>query len=138
MIIEKVQANRAAARKDVARVIEFNILTLLVGEMETAVKREGKTLSAVSDEDVTKVIKKLIKSNNEVITAYGELGSQKFIKENEVLSAYLPEELSDVEVHAFLTNTVFGSIGEAIKALDAVHKGRYDRASASKIAKELL
>ena len=98
----------------------------------------GISVSRVGGAAQTKVIKKLIKSNNEVITAYGELGSQKFIKENEVLSAYLPEELSDVEVHAFLTNIVFGSIGEAIKALDAVHKGRYDRASASKIAKELL
>ena len=138
MIIEKVQANRAAARKDVARVIEFNILTLLVGEMETAVKREGKTLSMVSDVDVTKVIKKLIKSNNEVIGLYGEVGSAKFIQENEILKAYLPVSMSEVEIREALMGAVFGNVGEAMKYMTEKFAGKFDKGLASKIAKELL
>ena len=138
MIIEKVQANRAAARKDVARVIEFNILTLLVGEMETAVKREGKMLSDASDEMVIAQVRKLIKSNNEMISMYSEVGGAKFVKENEILSAYLPKQMTDEELTSELQDILFSSVGEAIKSLNEKFPGRFDKAKAAKIAGSLL
>ena len=134
MIIEKVQANRAAARKDSGRAVEFSILTLLVGEVETIVKRGQEA----TDEVVSGIIRKLIKANNEVIGLYGEVGSAKFVQENEILKAYLPVSMTEAEIREALMGAVFGNVGEAMKYMTEKFAGKFDKGLASKIAKDLL
>lgn len=137
-LIDCIMHNRASARANKENRVEFAILTLLVGELETALKREGNTVTEATDEFVIAVIKKLIKSNNEVIALYGEVGSAKFIQENQVLSDYLPKQMTEVELTAALENIMFSSVGEAIKSLSETFPGKFDKAVASKIAKNLL
>ena len=137
-LIDLIMHNRSLARANKESKVEFAILTLLVGELETSLKREGKVVADATDEAVVAVIKKLIKSNNEVIGLYGELGSAKFIRENKVLSGYLPKQMTEEELTAALENIMFSSVGEAIKALSESFPGKFDKAMASKIAKELL
>lgn len=133
MLYEEVKLLRQEARKIPENVIEFNILTLLLGEVETLTKRDG---SKPTDQVVMPVIKKLIKSNMDTIKHVAL--TEKIERENNLLYSLLPKQLSEEEIHALLTNGVFGSVGEAIKFLDSTHRGCYDRAVASKIAKGLL
>lgn len=137
-LIDLIMRNRVIARANKECKVEFTILTLLVGELETSLKREGKAVTEATDEAVVAVIKKLIKSNNEVIGLYGEVGSAKFIQENKVLSGYLPKQMTEEELTVALQNTVFSSVGEAIKSLSEAFPGKFDKAMASKIAKNLL
>lgn len=137
-LIDLIMHNRAIARANKECKVEFTILTLLVGELETSLKREGKAVTEATDEAVVAVIKKLIKSNNEVIGLYGEVGSAKFIQENKVLSNYLPKQMTEEELTVALRNTLFSSVGEAIKSLSEAFPGKFDKAMASKIAKNLL
>ena len=137
-LIDLIMHNRVIARANKENKVEFAILTLLVGELETSLKREGKAVTEATDEAVVAVIKKLIKSNNEVISLQGELGSAKFIQENQVLSDYLPKQMTEVELTAALENIMFSSVGEAIKSLSESFPGKFDKAMASKIAKNLL
>ena len=137
-LIDLIMHNRAIARANKERKVEFTILTILVGELETSLKREGKAVTEATDEAVVAVIKKLIKSNNEVIGLYGEVGSAKFIQENKALSDYLPKQMTEEELTVALQNTLFSSVGEAIKSLSEAFPGKFDKAMASKIAKELL
>jgi uncharacterized protein YqeY len=137
-LIDHIMHNRAIARANKECKVEFTILTLLVGELETSLKREDKAVTEATDEAVVAVIKKLIKSNNEVIGLYGEVGSAKFIRENKVLSDYLPKQMTEEELTAALQNTLFSSVGEAIKSLSESFPGKFDKAVASKIAKSLL
>lgn len=137
-LIDLIMHNRAIARANKECKVEFTILTLLVGELETSLKREGKAVTEATDEAVVAVIKKLIKSNNEVIGLYGEVGSAKFIQENKVLSNYLPKQMTEEELTVVLQNTLFSSVGEAIKSLSEKFPGKFDKAVASKIAKSLL
>ncbi len=137
-LIDLIMHNRALARANKESKVEFAILTLLVGELETSLKREGKAVTEATDEAVVAVIKKLIKSNNEVIGLYGEVGSAKFIQENEILKAYLPASMSEEELTVALQNTLFSSVGEAIKSLSEAFPGKFDKGLASKIAKDLL
>lgn len=137
-LIDLIMHNRAIARANKECKVEFTILTLLVGELETSLKREGKAVTEATDGAVVAVIKKLIKSNNEVIGLYGEVGSAKFIQENKVLSNYLPKQMTEEELTVALQNTLFSSVGEAIKSLSEAFPGKFDKAMASKIAKNLL
>lgn len=132
-VIAARTANRGAADKTA-----FSILTLLVGELETKMKREGKALTDTPDADVITMVKKLIKSNNEVISLSNETQAKKFVTENEVLKSFLPVELSKSEIEEALTECLFSTVGEAIKCLDVKYAGRYDKAVACKIAKDLL
>ena len=137
-LIDRIMHNRSLARANKESKVEFAILTLLVGELETSLKREGKAVTEATDEAVVAVIKKLIKSNNEVISLQGELGSAKFIQENQVLSDYLPKQMTEEELTVALENIMFSSVGEAIKSLSESFPGKFDKAMASKIAKNLL
>ena len=138
MIIQEIADVRKEARKDVNRVIEFNILTLLYAELETIAKRNSKDVLQTADADVVSAIKKLVKSNNEVISLSGEVAARKFVMENVVLQAYLPKELSEDEVRNILENSVFGSVKEGLAALDIVAKGQYDKARAVKLINLIL
>ena len=137
-LIDLIMHNRALARANKESKVEFAILTLLVGELETSLKREGKSVTEATDGTVVAVIKKLIKSNNEVIGLYGEVGSAKFIQENQVLSGYLPVSMTEVEIREALMAAVFGNVGEAMKYMAEKFAGKFDKGLASKIAKELL
>ena len=138
MIIQEIADARKEARKDVNRVIEFNILTLLYAELETIAKRNSKDVLQTADADVVSAIKKLVKSNNEVISLSGEVAARKFVMENVVLQAHLPKELSEDEVRNILENSVFGSVKEGLGALDIVAKGQYDKARAVKLINLIL
>lgn len=138
MIIQEIADVRKEARKDVNRVIEFNILTLLYAELETIAKRNSKDVLQTADADVVSAIKKLVKSNNEVISLSGEVAARKFVMENVALQAYLPKELSEDEVRNILENSVFGSVKEGLAALDIVAKGQYDKARAVKLINLIL
>ena len=138
MIIQEIADGRKEARKDVNRVIEFNILMLLYAELETIAKRNSKDVLQTADADVVSAINKLVKSNNEVISLSGEVAARKFVMENVVLQAYLPKELSEDEVRNILENSVFGSVKEGLATLDIVAKGQYDKARAVKLINLIL
>lgn len=79
--------------------IEEGILKLLIGELETIQSRDKSRLLVKSD--IVKVIKKLIKSNNETLS-YGH--QDKLVRENEFLTSFLPEELSDEQIKVMVEN----------------------------------
>lgn len=69
-----------------------NVLRLLLGEIET-IESSGKKA------DSTKIIKKLIDSNNQILAIKTD---DILIKENEILSAMLPKEISRKELAEFI------------------------------------
>lgn len=133
MLYEEIKEMRQEARKVPESVIEFNILTLLVGEVETLTKRDG---SNPTDEVVTAIVKKLIKSNMDTLKHISL--TEKIERENNLLYKLLPAQLTPEQIETILSGVVFGNVGEAIKFLDNKYPGCYDRAVASKIAKGLL
>lgn len=131
-LLQEIQVSRVYYRKEQSTV-EFNILTLLVGELETSSKRDG---SVITDEKVVTAIKKLIKSNNETMKLTGT--SEKLELENKTLAQFLPEEMSKEEIEAALSKVGFSTIGEAMKFMVTNYKGKFDKALVSKIAGDLL
>lgn len=134
-LFNEVQAQRLTLRKDPAQVAGFNILTLLVGELETVSKRDG---SEITDEKIVAVAKKLIKSNEETLRLTAGAGAVKLDAENAVLRALLPQELSEDQLLKILTDAKPGNIGEAMKHLNGHYAGQFDKGLASRVAKQFL
>lgn len=134
-IFEKIQQDRKELRKDPESTLAFSVLTLVVGEVETITKRDG---SKPTDDKMISIIKKLIKSNNEVIALSEQSQSNKFVKENEILSSYIPVEMSREKLLQVIESIKETNLGAIMKNLNSNYAGKFDRGLASVVAKEYL
>jgi len=94
--MEKLRTQRIQAMKN-REVLKKNILGVALGECELAAARQGK----IEDTQVEKIIRKIISSNEEVLSHKDD---EKLVKENQILEEFLPKQMTAVEVEAFLLN----------------------------------
>ena len=101
----------------------------------------GKAAKELSDAEVTDVLTSEAKKRREAVTAYREAGrdelADKEQAEAEVLAEYLPEQLTEDEITALVTETIAQtgaaelgprSIGKVMGALQPKVKGKADGA----------
>lgn len=135
------------ARKDPNQTAIYGVLTVILGELETASKRSGE---AVTDDQALTLIRKVMKGNNETLQAYktaiparnseADLRNvEKLEQENIFLNCFLPQQLSADQIRTIIEKAkVDGeikNIGMAMAFLKANYAGLYDGATASKIVK---
>lgn len=131
-MIEIVAAQRLQARK-ARNAIDAGILTTLTGELETQAKKTG---NPITDDLVIACAKKLIKSNTETIKLMPECDLQNgLIRENEVLTALLPAQLTEQEIRRIITEQNLQGVPAVMKYLGSNYSGQFDKALASSIAK---
>lgn len=131
----KLKDNRISAMKDKENPdakIQKSVITTLLGELEQEAKRNGRD---ITDEHVVKACKKLIKSNNETMTARP---SDVLVKENAFLEDYLPKQLSEEQLRKLISESGSTNIGQAMGYLNQNYKDQFDGKLASKIAREAL
>lgn len=138
MLYDKIKEDRNEFRKSSSTKNEYDIATLLRGELDTLIKRNGET-DAVDDSVVITVVKKLLKSNNETISLMKD-GERKdsLVIQNKYLTTLLPVMMTEEEIRSVLSVGFFSSISEGLKVLDMNNKGLYDRANAVRIIKEMV
>ncbi len=108
MLTERIRADIKQAMRD-KRELERDVLRTALGEIQSAEARAGQ---ALSDEEAQKIVKKLIKSNQETIDVSTDpAGKAKLAEEIRVLEALLPKTLSIAEIQRALAG-----VSEAIKA----------------------
>ena len=95
----------------------------------TAITNEevaGKVARELSDDEVLKVLGREVKKRKEAAEAFAGAGraeqAAREVAEGEVLSAYLPAQLSDEELHALVDAAVAESGAEGPRAMGAVMK----------------
>lgn len=128
-LIEHIKIQKNEARRDPNRVIEMNILTLLIGEVETV---ELRTQKKFGDSQVVDLIKKLIKSNEDSLK---HRASEKLVAENAVLAKLLPQQLTEAEIMQIIASYSLVGIPAVMKFLSAEYAGRFDKGLASRLAK---
>lgn len=124
MLIEKLRLEKrnAMISKDV---VKKSILEVALGEIQLIEARSNKT---PTDDQATNVLRKIIKSNNEVLSVCNENMKIKLDRENEVLNSFLPQVLTQEEIKNLLTSDVdlldkiksgkgMASVGVAMKFL---------------------
>ena len=134
MLIDQLKADMLAARKasDKAR---LTLLSTVVGEL-TANATVVNGEKTVTDEAAIATLRKFVKNLEEMVKINP---SAQF--EIDVLSAYLPQMLSEDEIRSIVQNLInngAANMGQVMAALKANHAGLYDGKMASTIAKKEL
>ena len=104
--------------KDAARLSAVRLILAGIKQREVDERKE------LSDADVTSVIEKMIKQRRESIAQFEQASRKDLVDaekfELEVLSAYLPKQMSDAEVQQELAKAISESGASGIKDMGKV------------------
>ena len=128
----KKEVMLARKNKDKAKT---NVGLVLIGEVETEAKRNGKDLT---DPDIVSKIKKLIDSNREMIShSKDETKVDVLNEEIAFLETFLPKQLSEEELRQIISDSGLDNIGAIMGHLKKNYAGQFDGKLASQVAKEV-
>lgn len=135
----RADLNGARRSRDKARTL---VLSTVLSEVRN---REIDTGATLDDEGVRGVLAKAIKQRKDAAAQMRE-GGRPELAENEedqarLLREYLPPELTEAEVRAFVREIVKGGaghVGAVMSQLMPRVRGRFDGKTASRIAREEL
>jgi uncharacterized protein YqeY len=144
-LLERLQADvkeAMRARDDVAR----DALRMVVAAVKA---REIDSDQALTDEDVLGVVRHAVKTRTESAEQFEAAGraelAAKERREIEVLSRYLPRQLSEDETRALVEGAIAETgaaskrdLGKVMKAVMAGHRGEVDGKLVQRLAAELL
>ena len=128
----------------------YPTLRLIISAIKDAeIASRTKDQKEIADSDITAILKKMIKQRNESCEVYKKAGRSELLenekKEMDVISAFLPKQLSDEEVKRICQETVksvgatsMKDMGKIMGALKSKHADTIDFSKVSPILKELL
>jgi uncharacterized protein YqeY len=136
-------AMKAGAR---ARVDALRLINAALKDRDIEARGAGKTLS---EEDILALLQKMIKSRQESLEIYEKAAradlAEKERGEIEVISAYLPQQLTEAETAAAVKAAIaevgaasIKDMGKVVAALKAKYTGRMDFGRASVAVKAAL
>ena len=128
----------------------YPTLRLVVSAIKDAeIASRTKDQKEMSDSDLTAILKKMIKQRNESCEVYKKAGRNELLenetKEIEVISAFLPKQLSEEETKKICEEAIKSSgassmkdMGKIMGVLKAKHADTLDFSKVSSIIKTLL
>ena len=128
----------------------YPTLRLVVSAIKDAeIASRTKNQKEISDSDLTAILKKMIKQRNESCEVYKKAGRNELLenetKEIEVISAFLPKQLSEEETKKICEEAIKSSgassmkdMGKVMGVLKAKHADTLDFSKVSLIIKTLL
>lgn len=136
-------AHQAMKDRDELKVSTLRMLLAAVRNKEIDKKRV-----VLGDDDIIAVLASELKKRKEAAEAFRAGGradsAEKELKEAAIISAYLPEELSEAELENIIkeaikeTSSSAGDFGKVMKILMPKIKGRADGSKVSELVKKLL
>ena len=143
---QRIQADMVAAMK-AKETVKLASLRAIKAAIMLAKTAEGST-GEVSDQEIVKIIQKLVKQRKESAQQYNEAGrpelAEKELAEAAAMEVYLPKQLSEAELEAELTKIIaevgaktpqeMGKVmGVATKKLAGLADGRAISATVKKL-----
>lgn len=145
-IIDDIRTASFIARKNRESDKAASLITLLSEAMMI-----GKNAGRLTDDTETvAVIKKFIKNIDETLKvgtfAHGDVRAVNLINEKSLYASFLPKQLDEAEIRAILLDILkvndfdvaHKPMGEMLKILKFNYEGRYDGATAARLAKEIV
>lgn len=129
---EKINTDYLLAFKT-KNVVAKNILSVIKGEIQTIEK--NNMVDNLSDEEVVKILNKMVKSLKETIILSND---EKTTKELEIIESYLPRQMSEEDIRLKvneLINSGAKNIGDFMKGFVGLP---VDRKLVSDIVKKLI
>jgi uncharacterized protein len=139
--------NEALKAKDKNTYPTLRLVVSAIKDAEIAGRSKGQ--KEVTDSDVTGILKKMIKQRNESCEVYKKAGRKELLesetREIEVISIFLPKQLSEEETKKICQETVktvgatsMKDMGKVMGALKSKHADTIDFSKVSSIIKQLL
>ena len=139
--------NSALKAKDKNTYPTLRLIIFAIKDAEIAGRSKGQ--KEVSDTDVTVILKKMIKQRNESCEVYKKAGRIELLenetREIEVISIFLPKQLSEEETKKLCQETIkavgassMKDMGKVMGALKSKHSDTIDFSKVSSIIKKLL
>ena len=128
----------------------YPTLRLVVSAIKDAeIAGRTKEQKEMSDSDITAILKKMIKQRNESCEVYKKAGRNELLenetKEIEVISSFLPKQLSEQETKKICEEAIKSSgassmkdMGKVMGVLKSKHADNLDFSKVSSIIKDLL
>lgn len=125
---------------------KLSVIRMVKGAMQL---EKSNPRAELTDDDVIKVISKQIKMRKESITQFEAAGREDLVEQNkkelEILSAYMPEQLSLDEI-ILIIDKVFEDVkptsakdmGMVMKSISPLVKGKADMSLVNSLIKERL
>lgn len=144
-LFEQIQSDMKSALKE-GRKIELSTLRLLVSDLRNAEKVKKEPLE---DQEVIESVQRQIKRRKEAAEQYKAANredlSGKELQEMEILTKYLPEQLSEDEIRSIVDNAINATgaagssdMGKVMGKIMPEVKGKADGAVVSSIVKQQL
>ena len=147
---DKIETNykNSLKSKEKTSISTYRLILASIKDLDIA-NRSGSNKKETDDEDIKKLIKKMIKQRSESIEIYKKNNKQDLLeveqKEQDILLSFLPKQLSEEETKKICTETVSALEASSIKDMGKVMgelKKKYtdilDFAKAGSLLKELL
>jgi len=134
--------------KDKAEISTYRLILSAIKDIDIA-HRSGPNKKETDDSDIKKLLKKMIKQRVESIDIYKKNNRQDLLeveqKEHEILSSFLPKQLTDEETKKICSELVNSLGANSIKDMGKVmgelkknYSDNLDFAKAGSLLKELL
>ena len=134
--------------KDKIQISTYRLILSGIKDLDIS-NRSGPNKKDTDDGDIKKLLKKMIKQRSESIDIYKKNNRKDLLeveeKESEILSGYLPKQLSEEETKKICTQTVskigassIKDMGKVMGELKKQYADSLDFAKAGSLLKELL
>ena len=138
----------ALKSKDKIQISTYRLILSGIKDLDIS-NRSGPNKKNIDDEDIKKLLKKMIKQRSESIDIYKKNNRRDLLeveeKELEILLGYLPKQLSEEETKKICTQTVsklgassIKDMGKVMGELKNQYEDSLDFAKAGSLLKELL
>ena len=138
----------ALKSKDKIEISTYRLILSGIKDLDIS-NRSGPNKKETNDEDIKKLLKKMIKQRSESIDIYKKNNRKDLLeveeKESEILSGYLPKQLGEEETKKICSETVsklgassIKDMGKVMGELKKQYADSLDFAKAGSVLKELL
>ena len=140
--------NEALKAKDKSKISTYRLILSAIKDLDIA-NRSGPNKKDTDDDDVKKLLKKMIKQRNESVEIYKKNKREDLLKieqgEIDLLSTYLPKQLSEEETKKICSEIISKVEAQSIKDMGKVmgelkknYSDSIDFSKAGSMLKELL
>ena len=138
----------ALKSKDKNKISTYRLILSAIKDLDIA-NRSGPNKKDTDDDDVKKLLKKMIKQRAESIDVYKKNNREDLLKieenEHEILSSYLPKQLSEEETKKICSEVVqkigassIKDMGKVMGELKKNYSDTFDFSKAGSLLKEIL
>ena len=134
--------------KEKIKISTYRLILSAIKDLDIT-NRSGPQKKETDDEDIKKLLKKMIKQRNESIEVYKKNNRNDLLEiekqEQEILSSYLPKQMTEEETKKICVDIINSTNASSIKDMGKImgelkknYSDTLDFSSAGKVLKELL